>query len=128
MKNTIATLDWMRCWRDYSDEWISSPFVTSQGLQCPSVLLTAYGASLHLIFPNPMQITSLNGQVRVEPDRILHDPYGAGWLFEGVEASGTDIQTGLLSGEKARSWMEDEVRRVNGPNPPPWAMPAGRTG
>ncbi len=87
-------------------------FITSQGEQCPSVVLTTHGVNLHMVFPHPMQITCPNAQVRVDPERVLLDPYGAGWLFEGTEANGTDIRSGLLSGEPARLWMEREVHRI----------------
>ena len=87
-------------------------FITSQGEQCPSVVLTTHGMNIHLVFPNPMQITCPNAQVRVDPERIQLDPYGAGWLFEGTEAQGTDIRSGLLSGNEARIWMEHELHRI----------------
>jgi glycine cleavage system H lipoate-binding protein len=87
-------------------------FITTQGEQCPSVVLISHGRSLHLVFPHPMQIVCCNAQARAEPERVLLDPYGAGWLFEGMESTGTDIRTGLLSGREAKQWMELEVQRV----------------
>lgn len=88
-------------------------FITSEGEQCPSVVITIHGANLHLVFPNPMQITGPNAQVRVDPERILIDPYGAGWLFEGTEPKEKDIRSGLLAGLEAQRWMEQEVQRVS---------------
>ena len=87
-------------------------FMMSQGEQRPSLVLTTHGVTLHMVFPNPMRITCSNAQVRVNPDRILTDPYGSGWLFEGTEPGGTDIRSGLLSGENARIWMWQEAQRV----------------
>ena len=89
-------------------------FVTNEGEQCPSVVLTVHGVNLHLIFPNPMRITSANTQVRVDPDRLIVDPYGAGWLFEGTVPAGSDIRTGLHSGNEAKLWLEHEHRRIAG--------------
>ena len=88
-------------------------FITSEGQQCPSVLLLAHGLALHMLFPHPMRITCCNTQARVGPERLLHDPYGAGWLFEGFEAAGTDIRSGLLSGDEAKRWMVREVHRAS---------------
>ncbi len=87
-------------------------FITSEGEQCPSVVLTTHGVTLHLVFPNPMQITYTNPQVRVDPEKMLVDPYGAGWLIEGTEVIGADIRCGLLSGDRATHWMESELHRV----------------
>lgn len=87
-------------------------FVTSQGEQCPSVVITTHGMNLHLVFPNPMQITCPNAQARVDPERITLDPYGTGWLFEGTEPRNKDIRSGMLSGEEAQRWMKREMERV----------------
>lgn len=87
-------------------------FVTTEGEQRPSVLITIRGEKVHLVFPNPMRITSPNAQARVAPERVFYDPYGAGWLFEGTEPPGTEIRHGLLSGEQAQLWMEHEVQRA----------------
>jgi glycine cleavage system H lipoate-binding protein len=87
-------------------------FLTSQGEQCPSVILSTHGVQVHMIFPNPMRITAHNAQVSVDPEKIHSGPYGMGWLFEGIEADGRNIRDGLMTGEEARQWMHHEVRRA----------------
>jgi glycine cleavage system H lipoate-binding protein len=87
-------------------------YVTAQGEQCPSVVITVHGVNVHVVFPNPMRIASANAQVRVDPGKMVHDPYGAGWLFEGTEPGAHDIRRGLLSGPPAQRWMEQEVQRI----------------
>ena len=65
-------------------------FVTAHGTHCPAVALTIHGVEWPMSFPNPLLIQKVNSRVRSDPARLTADPYGAGWLFEGLGIAGTD--------------------------------------
>jgi glycine cleavage system H protein len=98
-------------------------FLTTKGTVRPSARLSVHGVDLPLLFPNAIQITSANSSLRVHPDRLVSDPYGNGWLFEGSlpeegakkPKSATAIvpPAHLLSGSEAAGWMHEEVSRLD---------------
>ena len=59
-------------------------FVTTKGLERPAAVLTVRDVDLTVSFPNPVFITGVNGALRADPARLARDPYGLGWLFEGI--------------------------------------------
>ena len=59
----------------------------------------------------PFLLTSCNLYLRADPARLSAEPYSGGWLFEGLPS--TETSRGLLEGEEARHWMEQEQRRIN---------------
>ncbi|MEZ4386417.1 MAG: hypothetical protein R3D98_02330 [Candidatus Krumholzibacteriia bacterium] len=85
----------------------------------PVVRLSVGGAVLDFAFPNAMRCTELNTHLVVDPSEVVRDPYGRGWLFEGLcpPARPDDvtepIETGLLRGEAARAWMDRECDRLS---------------
>lgn len=94
-------------------------FVTSKGLERPAAVLTVRDVDVTVSFPNPVFITAVNGALRADPARLARDPYGLGWLFEGivrdrsVGGNGTPkIADGLLRGEPATAWMRRESLRL----------------
>jgi glycine cleavage system H lipoate-binding protein len=94
-------------------------FVTSKGLERPAAVLTVRDVDITVSFPNPVFITSVNGALRADPARLARDPYGLGWLFEGivrdrsVVGNGSPrISDGLLRGEAATAWMRREGLRL----------------
>jgi glycine cleavage system H lipoate-binding protein len=93
-------------------------FVTNAGVHQPSVVLTVHGMDWALVFPNRLMITTVNTYLRHATQRLVHDPYGAGWLFEGWPVpsgriEGTGITEGLIQGEQAIAWMQTEVERLS---------------
>jgi len=91
-------------------------FTASYGKHHPGVVMTLNGVDLSLVFPNRMNITAANSHLRADPHRVAADPYTFGWLFEGVEAkiSGEPgISRGLIHGRDARTWMQNETRRLS---------------
>ena len=89
-------------------------FVTTSGVHQPSVVLSVCGVDWALVFPNKVMINSVNTYLRHAPERLIADPYGAGWLFEawpvpsakdGAEA----MESGLIDGEQGFAWMQSEV-------------------
>jgi glycine cleavage system H lipoate-binding protein len=86
-------------------------YVWQSGLRRPAAALTTAGADLEVVFPNPLILTACNLYLRADPARLTHDPYAAGWLFEGRLLDGTAAN--LLEGEAARQWMDREQHRMN---------------
>jgi glycine cleavage system H lipoate-binding protein len=92
-------------------------FVTTSGVHQPSVVLSVCGVDWALTFPNKVMITGVNTYLRHTPERLITDPYGAGWLFEAwpvpsAKEEGGLVKSGLISGEQGYSWMKDEVNRI----------------
>jgi len=69
-------------------------------------------AALDLTFPNPMHAHEINAHLVVDPTEVLRDPYGRGWLFEGVTVPADPLDRGLRRGAEARHWMESECDRL----------------
>ena len=89
-------------------------FVTLRGTKRPAAVLTVHGVDLNLVFPNPIRITGTNQALHTYPDRLVSDPYGTGWLFEGFQAGGATSSTdSLLRGSQAVLWMREEVSRLD---------------
>ncbi len=94
-------------------------FVTpGRGPGRPVVVLTVNGVDLQLVFPHPLAEVAANAHLRTDPAKLTADPYGAGWLFEGVEPAtpgapvGAAVQAGLIRGERAARWFAAEGTRL----------------
>jgi len=86
-------------------------YVAQRGQHRPTAVITVNGIDHHIVFPNPMQLTTCNLYLRANPSRLTSEPYTGGWLFEGKPAPGT--MENLLQGSAARHWMEREQHRIN---------------
>jgi len=82
-----------------------------KGNHRPTVILGVNGSEVELVFPNHFLLTRCNLYLRADPARLTSQPYAGGWLFEGIPSAGT--ADGLIAGEEARGWMEQEQRRAN---------------
>jgi glycine cleavage system H lipoate-binding protein len=90
-------------------------FVTMKGVNRPAAVLTMGGVDWPITFPNPLLISSANVYLRGNASRLTTDPYGSGWLFEGWQPpAGATPRRGLVSGQRAMSWMTSEVQRLSG--------------
>ena len=96
-------------------------FLTPKGLERPAAVLTVRDVDITVSFPNPVFITGVNGALRADPARLAQDPYGLGWLFEGiirdravVGNGAPKIADGLLRGDAATAWMRREGLRLRG--------------
>ena len=94
-------------------------FVTTKGVERPAAVLTVRDVDLTVTFPKPVLITGVNGALRADPSRLARDPYGLGWLFEGIvrdrSASpngASRVHDGLLRGDAATAWMRREGLRL----------------
>jgi glycine cleavage system H lipoate-binding protein len=98
----------------------SIAFVTAPAIEQPCAVLRVNGVDLQLVFPRSLHRKVANGYLRTRPEKVTVDPYGAGWLFEGVEPvvpgkpRGEAIREGLLPGSYAPEWIREEQRRLTG--------------
>ena len=94
-------------------------FLTARGVNRPAAVLTVNGVDIQVVFPNRMLVTGTNTYLRADPERLISEPYGSGWLFEGKMAKDdagekeTAALDGLIRNGEARNWMVDEVRRLS---------------
>jgi glycine cleavage system H lipoate-binding protein len=86
-------------------------YVWLQGRHRPATVLTVNGMDLEMVFPNPFLITRCNLYLRANPDRLTAEPYGGGWLFEGVAEPDTTLD--LVEGPAAQRWMDEEQSRLS---------------
>lgn len=86
----------------------------------PMVRFRVGGVDFDLLFPNVMQGTEINAHLVADPTEVVRDPYGRGWLFEGVTVPPSSpeaprsLEAGLLRGMAARNWMRLECERLAG--------------
>jgi len=94
-------------------------FVTLRGNNRPTVVFTVHGVDLQMMFPNPMLITRTNTYLRACPEKVVAEPYGLGWLFEGADPkpetrkNDASVHTGMIHGNTAREWMRHEINRLS---------------
>ena len=88
-------------------------FVGGKGEGRPAVTLTVRAVDIQLVFPNPLLLTGSNVYLRANPSQLTADPYRQGWLFEGKQIGDGDVRSGLMRGDQALLWMEQEVDRVS---------------
>lgn len=91
-------------------------FVTTGGVQRPTVVATVRGTDFQLVFPRPLLIRNANLYLRANPGRLAADPYATGWLFEVADPPGPsslDELRNVLRGAAAVSWMRSEADRVS---------------
>lgn len=93
-------------------------FATPKVVGRPVAVLTVNGVDLQMAFPNPLQGAAPNAYLRTNPEKLTADPYGAGWLFEGAEATmsgapvGAAVRAGLIPGDSAARWVWAESNRL----------------
>ncbi len=90
-------------------------FLTMTGLQRPAVVFSVRGVDLQAVFPAEISIRKANTYLRTNPSKVLADPFGHGWLFEGRKgrpASRERVPEGLIPGKDAARWMSLELRRL----------------
>lgn len=79
-------------------------------------LLTFFrdGVEAKLVSPIEGVVADVNAAVEKDPALSLRDPYGEGWLVT-VQAPDAVVNfRNLLSGDLARSWMEEAANRLRG--------------
>ena len=63
-----------------------------------------------LYAPLSGKIISINEEAEDDPTLVNKDPYGEGWLFE-MEMSDPAELDNLMKGEKAISWLKEEIKK-----------------
>ena len=84
-------------------------FVSPSATRQPIAVITVGGIDLQMVFPNPLTVTAINAYLRTAPQRVIEDPYGTGWLFEGVDP----VLDGLIAGPDAPAWFRAEEARLS---------------
>jgi glycine cleavage system H lipoate-binding protein len=90
-------------------------YVTPAGLINPRIAFRVRGLDLHMVFPVRIHVTRVNSYLRARPEKLVSDPYGMGWLCEGVVPDAValeELRAALLHQDEARTWMEHELRRL----------------
>ena len=89
--------------------------VFTKGICNPTVVFDLGGMDLQMAFPNPLRISRINIRLRTHPERLIAEPYTAGWLFQGSAPEGRaleEVREGLFQGEECTEWMARELRRL----------------
>lgn len=89
--------------------------LTPRGTAHPAAVFTCRGTDFTLVFPAELCIEAANPHLRIEPRRMLREPYSAGWLFRARTAEDqlAALKEVLIGPEEARRTMEEDARRVN---------------
>lgn len=91
-------------------------YVTTKGINHPTVVITVQGIDLQIMFPHQIMITRANTYLRTNPDKIVSDPYSLGWLFEGISEEKNQtvlLCKNLITQQAALQWMENERNRMS---------------
>lgn len=89
-------------------------FLRQTGVQRPTAVLTVRGVDLEVVFPNPLLLTASNLYLRANPGKLTADPYGMGWLFQGIVLPGQPPATsGLMRGDAMLPWIDGEIGRMS---------------
>jgi len=89
-------------------------FLMQGGVQRASAVFTVQGTDLEVTLPNPIVLTASNVYLRANPDKLTADPYGTGWLFQGVQSPDQpDMAAGAIHGDAVLPWMEAEIGRMS---------------
>lgn len=84
----------------------------------PGAVLKVGDADLAMTFPVQMDRVTPNYFLRIDPSRLTADPYGSGWMFEGVAtlAGGgrnpKSMKSKLRSGPAVGPWLNEENHRL----------------
>jgi glycine cleavage system H lipoate-binding protein len=94
-------------------------FASHKALQEPAVVVRTSSLDLLFAFPLPVELTATNASLLSDPSPIAHDPYGRGWLFEGLPPSMPHAEPespfdalGLVAGADATEWVRAETKRL----------------
>ena len=75
----------------------------------PAFRLSRNGRALDMLSPLDGQVVAINGRVLDDPETIVGEPYGNGWLLMVKPRELKSDLRNLISGAVARSWMEESA-------------------
>jgi glycine cleavage system H protein len=78
----------------------------------PMLVLSHGGKDIVLPAPMDGTVSQINYSAINEPEMVEEDPYGEGWLVRLSPANLSEAVSGKLIGERARTWMRDEMGRL----------------
>ncbi|MBU1702575.1 MAG: hypothetical protein KJ970_07075 [Candidatus Eisenbacteria bacterium] len=89
-------------------------FPSHRGEGRPVVRFGISGVDFDLVFPSSINVTEINAHLTVDPSDLIQDPYGRGWLFEGIQFPGIggDPDKNMFTGSEATGWMRNETNRI----------------
>ena len=89
--------------------------MTTRGIACPVAVFTCRGIDFTATFPVPLAVEAANPHLRIDPRRMLREPYSLGWLIRGrLAGPGREaLMPLLMPAAEAREAMEEDARRVN---------------
>ena len=95
----------------------SVTYLPQKGISHPTAVFSVHGQDFHVAFPLLLATSGFNSNLRVNPARIVNDPYGLGWLFEGMDSRPVDQKAALSSGSlmgalAARVWAKADLQRM----------------
>jgi glycine cleavage system H lipoate-binding protein len=93
-------------------------FLPSSNSHLQTVVLTVHDVDLHLAFPFPVNVTRVNSYLRVDVQKLVSRPYGAGWLYEGSLVDVNSFESAfalsnVFRGADAIQWMRSEVHHLS---------------
>lgn len=78
----------------------------------PLAIFSKGGKDIFLNAPANMRILKTNRSLIRQPARVNLDPYHKGWLYHvSIENNNSPIRN-LLTGEKAKLWLNGEIQRL----------------
>jgi len=75
----------------------------------PAFTLSRNDKSLDMLSPLDGQVVAVNGRVLDDPETVVSEPYGNGWLMMLKPRELKSDLRNLISGTVARSWMEESA-------------------
>ncbi len=93
-------------------------YLPQKGAALPTVVMSVYGQDYHLVFPLLLRANGFNTNLRINPARIVRDPYGLGWVLEGTDASPFDqdllaSDAAIMDARAARAWARADLQRIS---------------
>lgn len=76
--------------------------------------LIAGKKAIDMLSPLDGTVVAVNDRVKEFPDIVHQDPYGEGWLFKVKAARPRANRNQLLSGARAKQWMEGAADAIQG--------------
>ena len=70
------------------------------------------GREAHYLSPISGVVMAVNGLIKAEPQRVLNDPFGSGWVAVLMPRRLKKELQGLMDLEKVRNWLEMESMKL----------------
>ncbi|HTX99330.1 MAG TPA: hypothetical protein VMG09_04875 [Bacteroidota bacterium] len=93
-------------------------FLPQKGVGHPAAVFSVFGQDYQVVFPLNIRANGFNSNLRVNPSRCVRDPYGLGWVFEGIDASPFDQKSltsdpCIMDAQTARDRAREDLQRIS---------------